>query len=181
MYRHTKNKYVFGGGGGGPLRVYRLRRYAAPPTRLARFERRSTERLYCSLRRFFSIYRFIFCFIKRVAIILIFSLSFLPMVGCQDHGVPSRQYFDQAENAYRSGQYEVAYQNYTVFLRRNPDPQLARLAERRLLSIEREMECVFGQKSGPRPAYIMHDESGDVPVQHPRILTKSDRRTGGIP
>ena len=87
--------------------------------------------------------------------------------------MPSRQYFDTAEEAYKSGQYEVAHQNYSVFLRLNPDPQLARLAERRILSIEREMECVLGQKTGPRPAYVNRDESGETPSQHPRIIYKN--------
>ena len=98
----------------------------------------------------------------------------LCVMGCQGQSTPSRQYFDTAEEAYRSGRYEVAHQNYSLFLRLNPDPQLARLAERRILSIERELESVLGQKNGPRPAYVNQDETGEVPSQYPRILHKID-------
>ena len=96
--------------------------------------------------------------------------------ACQNNAVPPIRYFEMAEAAYKAGQYESAHQNYTIFLRQNPDPQLARLAERRILSIEREIESVLGQKSGPRPAYVYKDESADsTPLQHPGVLHKNER------
>ena len=96
--------------------------------------------------------------------------------GCQAEKVKAITYFDAAETAYRSGQYEVAHQNYTFFLKQNPDPQLARLAERRIHAIERESECVLGRKSGPRPAYVNQEEwMGEGPTQTSRVLYKSER------
>ena len=90
--------------------------------------------------------------------------------------MPPIVYFEQAEKDYRSGQYEAAHRNYNIFLKQSPDPQLARLAERRVLAIEREIECVLGQKSGPRPAYVNRDENQDnMPLQHPGVLHKNER------
>ena len=115
----------------------------------------------------------IFRNIQKVSILGAFLI-----LGCQGQATPARDYFDRAEDAYKSGQYEIAHQNYSAFLRQNPDPQLARLAERRLLSIEREMECVLEQKSGPRPAYVNREDSSEVPSQHPRVLNKSGAKYG---
>lgn len=98
------------------------------------------------------------------------------LAGCQMQSGHVETYFETAETAYRAGQYELAHQNYSAFLKQNPDPQLARLAERRILSIEREIECVLGQKTGPRPAYVNQDEAnGSAPAPHPAVLNKSDR------
>ena len=130
-----------------------------PATKLSSYPRHPVKRLHLS--SIFMHHR-----------ILCLNLFLLLICGCQGQSTQSRQYFDIAEDAYKSGQYEVAHQNYTTFLRLNPDPQLARLAERRILSIEREMECVLGQKEGPRPAYVNHDETGETPSQHPRIISK---------
>ncbi|MBR4986052.1 MAG: hypothetical protein IKY83_09975 [Proteobacteria bacterium] len=96
--------------------------------------------------------------------------------GCQDRHERPVSYFETAEQAYRVGQYEVAHQNYSAFLKQNPDPQLARLAERRILSIEREIECVLGQSSGPRPAYVsQEDVPGSNKTQQTKVLYKSER------
>ena len=67
---------------------------------------------------------------------------------------PRSSYFDIAEDAYRRCDYDAAYKHYSAFLGQDPDPQLARLAERRMRSIKREISCVFGEKSGPRPVYV---------------------------
>ncbi len=102
--------------------------------------------------------------------------SMLTILGCQGEKVHALSYFDAAEDAYRAGQYEIAHQNYSAFLKLNPDPQLARLSERRILAIEREIECVLGQKSGPRPAYVNQENArGNMPVQQAPILYKSER------
>lgn len=96
--------------------------------------------------------------------------------GCHSQASGHASYFETAETAYRSGQYEIAHQHYTAFIKQNPDPQLRRLAERRILAIEREIDCVLGQKSGPRPAYVNRDSADSSnPVQHPRVLYKSER------
>ena len=79
----------------------------------------------------------------------VFLLS-LGIPGCHGEEVRPQSFFETAENAYRVGDYETAHQYYSLFLRQAPDPQLARLAERRMITIEREIECVLGQKSGPR-------------------------------
>ena len=95
--------------------------------------------------------------------------------ACQEMQERPVSYFETAEQAYRVGQYEVAHQNYSAFLKHNPDPQLVRLAERRILSIEREIECVLGQSSGPRPAYVsQEDSSGGGKTQQTRVLYKSE-------
>ncbi len=111
--------------------------------------------------------------------VFLFVLSFFFMTiltSCQQQSVRPASFFEAAENAYRSGQYEIAHQNYSAFLKTNPDPQLSRLAERRILAIEREIECVLGQKTGPRPAYVNQEEArGSAPGQHPKILTQSER------
>ena len=113
---------------------------------------------------------------ERIVKILCLSGSIWLANACENNAVPPVTYFEQAERAYKAGQYEVAHQNYNLFLRQNPDPQLARLAERRLLSIEREIESVLGQKAGPRPAYVYQDNSaGSTPLQHPGVLYKSER------
>ena len=105
----------------------------------------------------------------------VFLLS-LGIPGCHGEEVRPQSFFETAENAYRVGDYETAHQYYSLFLRQAPDPQLARLAERRMLSIEREIECVLGQKSGPRPVYVHRDETpGNAPVQHPRVLNQNSR------
>lgn len=107
---------------------------------------------------------------------LITLISAFCLAGCQSQSVRPAEYFEAAETAYRAGQYEIAHQHYTIFLKQNPDPQLRRLAERRILAIEREIECVLGQKSGPRPAYVNHDSHDtSQPAQHPRVLYKSER------
>ncbi|MBQ9394318.1 MAG: hypothetical protein IJU23_02235 [Proteobacteria bacterium] len=101
-------------------------------------------------------------------------LASLALAGCQMQTTPVNQYFEAAENACRAGQYELAHQNYSAFLKQNPDPQFARLAERRILAIEREIECVRGQKSGPRPSYVNQEETrGSMPVQHPNVVNKN--------
>ena len=105
---------------------------------------------------------------------IFFLCAIIPAIGCQSQSQPARIYFDAAEEAYRTGQYEVAHQKYSLFLRQNPDPQLTRLAERRILSIEREIECVFGQKSGPRPSYINREVTGEMPLKHPPVIYKSN-------
>lgn len=74
---------------------------------------------------------------------------------------PSRAYFDEAEEAYKSGHYERASLLYKEFLKSNPDPQLARLAERRSLSIEREIDNVMGKKDAARPVYISPNASDE--------------------
>ena len=100
----------------------------------------------------------------------------LILLGCQGEKVRAVSYFETAEDAYRAGQYEIAHQNYSAFLKLNPDPQLARLSERRILAIEREIECVLGQKSGPRPAYVNQETArGNMPIQLAPILYKSER------
>lgn len=109
---------------------------------------------------------------KSLVVIWIGSL----LCGCQLQTSRVESYFETAEAAYKAGQYELAHQNYSAFLKQNPDPQLARLAERRILAIEREIECVLGQKSGPRPAYVNQEESkGSVPSQHPNVMSRTDR------
>lgn len=101
-------------------------------------------------------------------------LACLNLLGCQIQTSHANNYFEAAENACRAGQYETAHQNYSAFLKQNPDPQLARLAERRILAIEREIECVRGQKSGPRPSYVNQEETrGSVPMQHPNVVNKN--------
>ncbi|MBQ9816575.1 MAG: tetratricopeptide repeat protein [Proteobacteria bacterium] len=109
--------------------------------------------------------------------LLIGICSVMAIAACQpQQSIRANVYFETAEAAYRSGQYESAHQNYSAFLKQNPDPQLSRLAERRILAIEREIECVMGQKSGPRPAYVNQEEvSGTTPSQHPRVLYRSER------
>ena len=107
---------------------------------------------------------------------LMSMLIFSSMTACGIQNNPSESYFETAENAYRAGQYEIAHQNYTAFLKQNPDPQLARLAERRIWSIMREFDCVQGQESGPRPVYVNQDKAqGAIPSQHPNVVNKSDR------
>ncbi len=105
-----------------------------------------------------------------VLILVLLGMTFLVM-ACQPSHRPSRETFDEAESAYRIGNYDVARQNYALFLKQNPDPQLARLAERRLLSIEREFENVMGQKTGPRPVYVAGESpTNAVPSQQPQIF-----------
>ena len=113
---------------------------------------------------------------KPIAVLTYLFAVSLALLGCQGEKVRPITYFEAAEDAYRAGQYEVAHQNYTAFLKLNPDPQLARLSERRILAIEREIECVLGQKSGPRPAYVnQEDARGNMPIQQAPILYKSER------
>lgn len=99
------------------------------------------------------------------------ALLGLFLLACQPPFEPSRQVFDRAEDAYRSGQYDIAHQKYAQFLKQNPDPQLARLAERRILSIEREIESVLGKKSGPRPVFVNREDSAsETPMRQPHIF-----------
>lgn len=83
---------------------------------------------------------------------------------------PSRVLFDEAEEAYKSGQYERATMLYAEFLKSDPDPQLARLAERRSLSIEREIDNIMGKKDGPRPVYINNGEQISGPTRQSHIF-----------
>ena len=100
------------------------------------------------------------------------ALGLLCMACQTDHDSP-RETFDRAEAAYRVGNYDVAHQNYTQFLKKNPDPQLAILAQRRLRLIEREIDNVMGQKTGPRPVYVAGDDpSQAVPTRQPQIFQK---------
>ncbi len=103
-------------------------------------------------------------------------LAWITVIGilgmsCQADHVSPRETFDRAEAAYRVGNYDVAHQHYTQFLKKNPDPQLAILAQRRLRSIEREIDNVMGQKTGPRPVYVAgEDPSQAVPTRQPQIF-----------
>lgn len=116
-----------------------------------------------------------------ILIQLVICMSMCLLSGCEVQTGRQESYFELGETAYRAGQYEIAHQNYSAFLKQNPDPQLARLAERRILAIEREIECVLGQKSGPRPAYVNQEEArGAIPSQHPNVVTKPDR-SGRLP
>lgn len=113
--------------------------------------------------------------VGRWALLMACGVIFL-CSGCDDAPQRRESHFDLGESAYRSGQYESAHQHYGIFLRQNPDPQLARLAERRILSIEREIECVLGRKNGPRPAYVQQSDDGEnVPTQYPRVLNRAGR------
>ncbi len=113
--------------------------------------------------------------VRILKITTLFFFASCLSIGCQMQTARIESYFETAENAYRAGQYELAHQNYSAFLKLNPDPQLARLAERRILAIDREIECVLGQKSGPQ-FYVNQDESkGSVPAQHPNVLSRTDR------
>ncbi len=76
------------------------------------------------------------------------------LLACQPERLSDRSLFDEAEQAYRQGHYDRAVELYEAFLKGSPDPQLARLAERRVLSIEREIETVMGNRAGPRPIYL---------------------------
>lgn len=92
-------------------------------------------------------------------------------MACQPVHVSPRALFDEAEAAYRVGNYDVAHQQYMKFLKQNPDPQLAILAERRMRSIEREFDNVMGQKTGPRPVYVAgEDPSRATPTRQPQIF-----------
>ena len=105
-----------------------------------------------------------------VALVACFALP-----ACQQQRLPSRAYFDEAETAYRAGNYDLAQQQYTYFLKQNPDPQLARLAERRILSISREIENVMGQNTGFRPKRVIGDApSTQTPAQQPHIFQKNN-------
>lgn len=74
--------------------------------------------------------------------------------GCQPQRHPERELFDEAEAAYRNGHYDRAIEHYEAFLKASPDHQLARLAQERILNIERELEVVMGRRNGPRPIYL---------------------------
>lgn len=112
--------------------------------------------------------------IAKYAAVIALCMQASLMAGCIDAPQNRASHFDLAEDAYRSGRYETAHREYGIFLRQNPDPQLARLAERRLLSIEREIECVLGKKNGPRPAYVRQSDDGEnVPTQYPRVLNRA--------
>lgn len=113
---------------------------------------------------------------RSVFVFLVFCAGL--MVGCAGEEQKRESDFDIAEAAYRIGQYETAHVHYAAFLRGNPDPQLARLAERRILSIEREIGCVLGKKNGPKPEYVNRAADGEsVPVQYPRVLNRAGRAT----
>lgn len=74
--------------------------------------------------------------------------------ACQPRPVPEREIFDEAEDAYRAGDYDRALERYEAFLKTAPDHQLAPIAQQRVLSIERELEVVMGRTNGPRPFYL---------------------------
>ncbi|MFA5623777.1 MAG: tetratricopeptide repeat protein [Bradymonadales bacterium] len=106
---------------------------------------------------------------SKTILYLFFSFFFL-ILSCQPPSVPSRVLFDEAELAYKTGQYERASHLYSEFLKSDPDPQLARLAERRSLSIEREIDNVMGKKDGPRPVYINSGEALSTPTKQSHIF-----------
>ena len=100
-----------------------------------------------------------------------FILAALLLVACQSEHLSAREIFDHAEAAYRMGNYDVAHQTYAQFLKKNPDPQLAILAERRMRAIEREIDNVMGQKTGPRPIYVAgEDPSQATPTRQTHIF-----------
>ena len=88
---------------------------------------------------------------------IVASLALCLCISCQPATFNERDFFDSAENAYKEGNYEEATTQYKKFLESSPDPQLARLAERRLLAIEREIDNVMSRKNGPRPVYMNND------------------------
>ena len=107
---------------------------------------------------------FLFCF-----------FSAITLAACEPPPHISREDFDQAEIAYKSGQYDKATELYNRFLKSSPDPQLARLAERRVLSIEREFESIRDKKNGPRPIYLIN-ESSSTPTKQSHIFTIRDQQ-----
>ncbi len=111
------------------------------------------------------------CFLTKASAACLTATLLLCFNACQQQHVPSRVYFDEAETAYRAGNYDLALQQYEYFLKQNPDPQLARLAERRKLSITREIDNVMGQKTGFRPKRVAGDSPSDqIPSQQPHIF-----------
>ncbi len=94
----------------------------------------------------------------------LFSFILLVAVACNPPQSSQREIFDRAEEAYKEGRHQDATNDYSLFLASDPDPQLARLAERRKLSIQREIEQILGRQQEPRPVYLLKDKPHTAPA-----------------
>lgn len=78
----------------------------------------------------------------------------LTLLACQPPRRPQRELFDEAEIAYRSGNYDLAIEHYEAFRKTFPDHTLAPLAQQRINNIEREVNSVMQRKIGTKPIYL---------------------------
>ncbi len=77
----------------------------------------------------------------------------LVFCGCQSSRPTETALFEEAEIAYRAGNYDGALNGYQAFLRTYPMSPLAKTAEMRLRNIRREVSSVMGRQGMPRPVY----------------------------
>lgn len=84
------------------------------------------------------------------AVLLLFS-------GCPEGPKEETRIFQEAEACYSDGDYDNAVQRYEAFLSAYPRSPLARTAELRLRTIEREIDSVMGSRGGNRPVYKRPD------------------------
>jgi len=74
-------------------------------------------------------------------------------LGCQASSTTETASFEQAEVAYRAGQYSRALDGYQGFLKRYPKSPLASVARTRIRCISREIRGLKGRKGVPLPIY----------------------------
>jgi hypothetical protein len=101
--------------------------------------------------------------------LLLLCLLALALAACHPSQKPQRSLFDDAEAAYRSGNYDIAIKNYEAFEKAFPDHPLAPLAKQRIGNIEREFESVMARKQGSKPIYL-----------RPVGLDESEQVSGGV-
>ena len=91
---------------------------------------------------------------QRLLTLLLLAVVSLILIACQPPRRPQRELFDEAEIAYRSGNYDLAIEHYEAFRKAFPDHTLAPLAQQRISNIEREVNSVMQRKIGTKPIYL---------------------------
>ena len=89
------------------------------------------------------------------------ALWIVTLSGCEEDRKPGDQIFQEAEKAFRLGDYDKALTLYQEFLEQNPNSPLTSIAEQRIMSIEREFKSVMGKKRGLHPIYLKPADPDD--------------------
>lgn len=93
----------------------------------------------------------------------------LHLVACQQERKPASDLFQEAEQAYRGGDYDEALRKYEEFLEQDPNSPLSSLAKQRISNIEREFNNVMGNKKGLHPIYLKPNKGGQTgPNENPQ-------------
>ncbi|TVR03055.1 MAG: hypothetical protein EA398_05935 [Deltaproteobacteria bacterium] len=81
-------------------------------------------------------------------------LAALTLTACEDVHHEETRLFDLAEERLRAGDYEGARTLFRRFLEEHPQSTLRSLADRRLITLDRELDAIMGRRGAPAPIHV---------------------------